>query len=94
MSSLPNPIEGVGLFDIAQEAVETHKAAFRKIELKDPSLLQGGDLNWRYDGEEHMWTPDAVVHLQRAVRSGSYDEYKKYAQIINDQSKRLMTIRG
>lgn len=41
-----------------------------------------------------MWTPDAVVHLQRAVRSGSYDEYKKYAQIINDQSKRLMTIRG
>ena len=93
-TNTPSPIEGVGLFDIAQEAVETHKAAFRKIELKDPSLLQGGDLNWRYDGEEHMWTPDAVVHLQRAVRSGSYDEYKKYAQIINDQSKRLMTIRG
>ena len=54
----------------------------------------GGDLNWRHDGEEHMWTPDAVVFLQRSVRSGSYEEYKKYAKIINDQSRRLMTIRG
>ena len=93
-TNTPSPIEGVGLFDIAQEAVKTHKDAFKKIALQDPSLAQGGDLNWRYDGEQHMWTPDAVVHLQRAVRAGSYEEYQKYAKIINDQSKRLMTIRG
>ena len=93
-TNTPSPIEGVGLFDIAQEAVNTHKEAFRKIAFQDHSLVQGGDLNWRYDGEEHMWTPDAVVHLQRAVRAGSYEEYQKYAKIINDQSKRLMTIRG
>jgi len=89
-----SPIEGVGLFDIAQEAVDTHKKAFAKLSLQDPTLAMGGDLNWRHDGEEHMWTPDAVVFLQRSVRSGSYEEYKKYAKIINDQSRRLMTIRG
>ena len=93
-TNTPSPIEGVGLFDIAQEAVQTHIDAFKKIQLQDPSLAQGGDLNWRQDGEQHMWTPDAVVHLQRAVRAGDFAEYQKYAQIINDQSSRLMTIRG
>ncbi|SKA56699.1 glutamate synthase (NADPH/NADH) large chain [Succinivibrio dextrinosolvens DSM 3072] len=90
----PSPIEGVNLFDIADEAVKIHRKAFEKDAIHDDSLDQGGELNWRYDGQEHMWTPDAVVHLQRSVRSGDYEEYRKYAQIINDQSKRLMTLRG
>lgn len=90
----PSPIEGINLFDIADEAVKIHRKAFEKDAIHDDSLDQGGELNWRYDGQEHMWTPDAVVHLQRSVRSGDYEEYRKYAQIINDQSKRLMTLRG
>ncbi len=90
----PSPIEGVNLFDVADEAVKIHTKAFEKDAMHDDSLDQGGELNWRYDGQEHMWTPDAVVHLQRAVRSGDYEEYKKYSAIINDQSKRLMTLRG
>ena len=90
----PSPIEGINLFDIADEAVKIHRKAFEKDAIHDDSLDQGGELNWRYDGQEHMWTPDAVVHLQRSVRSGDYEEYKKYAQIINDQSRRLMTLRG
>lgn len=93
-TNTPSPIEGVGLFDIANEAVKIHKMAFDKLNLSDPSLSDGGDLNWRYGAEEHMWTPDAVVSLQRAVRADDYQEYQKYAHIINDQSKRLMTIRG
>lgn len=93
-TNTPSPIEGVGLFDIANEAVETHKKAFEKINISDPSLLDGGDLNWRHGAEEHMWTPEAVVSLQRSVRANSYEEYQKYAHIINDQSKRLMTLRG
>lgn len=90
----PSPIEGVNLFDIADEAVKIHQKAFEKDAMHDDSLDQGGELNWRYDGQEHMWTPEAVVHLQRSVRSGDYEEYRKYAQIINDQSRRLMTLRG
>ena len=39
-------------------------------------------------GEEHMWTPDAIAKLQHSARSGKFETYKEYAQIINDQSKR------
>lgn len=89
-----SPIEGIGLFDVAKEAVKSHKEAFAPKSYSDDMLLSGGNLNFRTDGEEHMWTPEAVTLLQEAVREKSYDRYKKYAQIINDQSKRLMTIRG
>ena len=87
-------VGGVGLFDIADEAVKIHTQAFNRINRADLSLSSGGDLNWRYGGEEHMWTPQAVVSLQRAVRNGDYELYKQYAKEINDQSKRLMTLRG
>ena len=87
-------VGGVGLFDIAEEAVKIHKQAFERLSQSDHSLQSGGDLNWRYGAEEHMWTPEAVVDLQRAVRMNDYETYKKYARIINDQSKRLMTLRG
>ena len=52
-TNTPSPIEGVGLFDIANEAVKIHKMAFDKLNLSDPSLSDGGDLNWRY-GAEHV----------------------------------------
>ena len=87
-------VGGVGLFDVADEAVKIHSQAFERLNQSDRSLLSGGDLNWRYGAEEHMWTPDAVVCLQRAVRRNDYETYKKYARIINDQSQRLMTLRG
>ncbi|MDD6318935.1 MAG: glutamate synthase central domain-containing protein, partial [Succinatimonas hippei] len=87
-------VGGIGLFDIAEEAVKIHKEAFERLYQSDHSLQSGGDLNWRYGAEEHMWTPEAVVDLQRAVRMNDYDTYKRYARIINDQSKRLMTLRG
>ncbi len=93
-TNTPSAIEGVGLFEIADEAVRIHQKAFEKARLQDPSLDNGGELNWRFDGEDHMWTPDAVVHLQRSVRRNDYAEYQQYADIINDQSRRLMTLRG
>ncbi|MFO0204650.1 MAG: FMN-binding glutamate synthase family protein, partial [Betaproteobacteria bacterium] len=49
---------------------------------------------WRVRGEEHMWTPDAIAKLQHASRANSYQTYKEYAQILNDQSRRHMTLRG
>jgi len=57
-------------------------------------LDAGGEYAWRVRGEEHMWTPDAIAKLQHASRSNRYDTYKEYAQIINDQSHRHMTLRG
>ena len=57
-------------------------------------LDAGGEYAWRVRGEEHMWTPDAIAKLQHSARANRFDTYKEYAQIINDQSRRHMTLRG
>ncbi len=88
-------IEGIDLFDIAEEAIRVHRAAFAE---RDPVLAAmldaGGEYAWRVRGEDHAWTPDAIAKLQHASRANSYATYKEYAAIINDQSKRHMTFRG
>jgi glutamate synthase (NADPH) large chain len=57
-------------------------------------LDTGGEYAWRTRGEGHMWTPDAIAKLQHSTRKNSYDTYKEYAKIINDQTRRHMTLRG
>jgi glutamate synthase (NADPH) large chain len=57
-------------------------------------LDAGGEYAWRVRGEEHMWTPDAIAKLQHSTRANKFDTYKEYAQLINDQSRRHMTLRG
>jgi glutamate synthase (NADPH/NADH) large chain len=88
-------VGGIGVFDVAEEAMRIHRAAFDE---RDPvlkaSLDAGGEYAWRVRGEEHMWTPDAIAKLQHSTRQKSYATYKEYAAIINDQSKRHMTFRG
>ena len=54
----------------------------------------GGDLAFRLRGEDHAWTPETVTDLQHAVRGNLPDNYRKFANSINNQSKRLLTIRG
>ncbi len=87
-------VGGVGLFDIMEEAVRMHEAAFSDDPVLAHMLDAGGEYQYRVRGEEHMWTPDAVAKLQHAARADSYRTYKEYAQIINDQSRRQMTLRG
>jgi len=88
-------IEGIGLFDVAEEAIRIHKAAFDDTNPVLQSMLEpGGEYAWRVRGEEHMWTPDAIAKLQHSARQNSPQAYKEYAAIINDQSKRHMTFRG
>jgi glutamate synthase (NADPH/NADH) large chain len=88
-------VEGIGVFEVAEEAIRIHQAAFDE---DDPVLAgaldAGGEYAWRVRGEEHMWTPDAIAKLQHSARSSSYPTYREYAAIINDQSKRLLTFRG
>ena len=54
----------------------------------------GGDYAFRLRGEDHAWTPDSVGRLQHAVRGNLPDEYKAFARTINEQTERLLTIRG
>ena len=87
-------IGGVGVFEIAEEAIRMHRAAFGNDPVLESMLEAGGEYAWRVRGEEHMWTPDAIAKLQHAARGNRFDTYKEYAQLINDQSKRHMTLRG
>lgn len=90
----PTSIEGMGLFEVAQEAVLLHQHAFGGKHALHDRLATGGEYAWRVRGEEHMWTPDSIAKLQQSTRRNDYQTYKEYAQLINDQSKRHMTFRG
>jgi len=87
-------VGGAGLFEVMEEAVRWHKAAFGEDPVLAHMLDAGGEYQWRVRGEEHMWTPDSIAKLQHATRSNNYQTYKEYAQTINDQSRRYMTLRG
>ncbi|MGN6581460.1 MAG: glutamate synthase-related protein [Bordetella sp.] len=87
-------IEGIGIFEVAEEALRLHRAAFGNDPVLAQDLDAGGEYAFRIRGEEHMWTPDSIAKLQHSARANNYRTYKEYAQIINDQSKRHMTLRG
>ncbi|MGA0908761.1 MAG: glutamate synthase-related protein [Burkholderiaceae bacterium] len=93
-TNTPSAVEGIGIFEMAEEAIRTHTQAFGDDPVLSRHLETGGEYAWRVRGEEHMWTPDAIAKLQHSTRSNSYNTYKDYAQIINDQSRRHMTLRG
>ncbi len=87
-------VEGIGVFEIAEEAIRTHRLAFGQDPVLATMLDTGGEYAWRTRGEQHMWTPDAIAKLQHSTRANNWNTYKEYAQIINDQSRRHMTLRG
>jgi glutamate synthase (NADPH/NADH) large chain len=87
-------IEGVGLIEIGEEAVRRHAAAFGDDPVYKDLLDVGGDYAYRIRGEDHAWTPDSVAKLQHAVRGNVSEDYKAFAQSINEQNERLLTIRG
>ena len=87
-------IEGIGLKEIAGECVRRHKDAFGDNPIYRNMLDVGGDYAYRLRGEDHAWTPDSVSRLQHAVRGNNPAEYDLFAQQINEQSERLLTLRG
>ena len=87
-------VEGIGVFEVAEEALRLHTLAFSADPVLENTLDAGGEYAFRIRGEDHMWTPDAIAKLQHSTRANNYNSYKEYAQIINDQSKRHMTLRG
>ena len=87
-------IEGVGLLDIAEECVTRHKTAYGDNPIYRDMLDVGGNYAYRLRGEEHAWTPLSISKLQHAVRGKSWPDYRAFAQSINDQSERLLALRG
>ena len=87
-------IEGIGLEEVSTESFNLHTAAFGNDPVLQNALDAGGEYAYRVRGEEHMWTPDSIAKLQQATRTGQTSTYKEYAKLINDQSRRHMTLRS
>jgi glutamate synthase (ferredoxin) len=87
-------IGGIGLDVIAQEVLQRHAAAYSQRSANGHALQSGGLYQWRAEGEAHLFTPEAIHRLQKAVRNGSYALFKEYARLINEQSQARCTLRS
>ena len=74
--------------------MERHLSAYGDNPIYRDMLDVGGDYAFRLRGEEHAWTPESVSRLQHAVRGNNWSEYKSFADTINEQSERLLALRG
>jgi glutamate synthase domain-containing protein 2/glutamate synthase domain-containing protein 3 len=87
-------VEGIGLDVIAREAKIKHDFAFRPLTEADNELETGGNIQYRANGEYHLFNPLTISKLQHSVRSDNYETYKEFAAAVNDQSRHLCTLRG
>jgi glutamate synthase domain-containing protein 2/glutamate synthase domain-containing protein 1/glutamate synthase domain-containing protein 3 len=87
-------VEGIGVFEVAEEAARLHALAFGDDPTLEGMLDAGGEYMYRVRGEAHMWTPESIARLQHAARANSFATYKDYAKLINEQSRELKTFRG
>ncbi len=87
-------IGGIGLDIIAKEAQMRHRYAFPRTKDINSDLMMSGNYQWRRFGEHHMINPETVAKLQHSVKIKSYEVYKEFAHLINDENKQRTTIRG
>ena len=87
-------IGGLGLDEIAQEALIKHSRIFGKANRPDMILPTGGNYKWRRKGEQHLFNPQTIHLLQNSTRRNDYNLYKQYSKLINEQTKQAFTIRG
>jgi glutamate synthase (NADPH) large chain len=87
-------VGGIGLDVIAQEVLIRHHAAFPDRSVNGHVLPPGGQYQWRKDGEQHLFTPESIHKLQKAVRTGSFKVFQEFSAIINDQAVNACTLRG
>jgi glutamate synthase (ferredoxin) len=91
----PTRIQGIGLYEIEKEISKRHRKAYTDKEIAANLDLEiGGQYRWRRDGEKHLFNPLSIAKLQKSVRNNEPETYKEFAQMVNEQSKDLMTIRG
>jgi glutamate synthase (NADPH) large chain len=87
-------IGGLSFDDIAEETLIKHRTAYPAKKIARQRLEEGGVHQWKERGEKHLFNPETIAHLQFAVRNNDYSTYKKYAELINDQSENHFTLRG
>ena len=87
-------IEGIDIEAIAKEAILRHSHAFPDRPTNGHTLDVGGEYQWRKEGEAHLFSPQTIHTLQKAVREGSYGSYKQYATLVNEQNQQFFTLRG
>ena len=95
-SGTTSKIGGVGIDVVAREVAARHAKAYPAtgIARAHRALEIGGEYQWRREGEPHLFDPDTVFRLQHATRNRRYDIFKQYTDRVNEQSERLMTLRG
>ena len=91
----PSRVGGIGLEVIEEEARQRHSQAYPDRDVAASlDLDPGGVYQWRRDGEYHMYNPDSIAMLQHSVRSESYETYREFAHLIDDQNRSAATLRG
>jgi len=90
----PTRIEGIGLYELEKEWYKNHKEAFEEELSGNIGLKIGGDYRWRRSGENHLFNPLTIAKLRQAVQKNEIKTYEEYSQLINNQSRQRMTIRG
>jgi glutamate synthase (NADPH/NADH) large chain len=87
-------IEGVGLDELAKEALAKHYFAFSKKNVPVDRLPAGGIYQWKRKGEFHLFNPQTIHLLQYATRMNDYGTFKKYTKAVNDQGEKAVTLRS
>ncbi|HXG62930.1 MAG TPA: glutamate synthase large subunit [Planctomycetota bacterium] len=87
-------VGGVGLDVIAEEVRLRHERAFPDRRIDGRVLDPGGQYQYRRDGEYHLFNPETIHRLQYACRTGNYQVFKEYTRLVDDQSRRMCTLRG
>ncbi len=87
-------IGGIGIDVVAEETLRRLKSAFPDRPAGSLELEGGGDIQWRRDGEFHLFNPETVFKLQHATMSGRYEIFKEYAEKVDNQNRHLATLRG
>ena len=90
----PSRVEGADLHAIGVELLARHKRAFALRGEARETLDVGGEYQWRAEGEQHLFNPETIHSLQKAVRTGDYATFKKYSALVNDQDRKHFTLRG
>lgn len=90
----PSRVGGIGMDVIAQEVLVRHRAAFPERRVEGHTLPVGGQYQWRSEGEFHLFNPESIHRLQKAVRNGNFRQFKEYSRLIDEQATNLSTLRG